>query len=346
MNGGIYMRLPNGYGSVYKLSGKRRKPFMARKTIGWNDDGKQVYRTIGYYETKKLALQALADFNNNPYDIEVSELTFNDVFEKWKEQKYKDISRSAINAYNACFTHSKQLYDMKFVNIKTIHLQTVIQDCNKGYETLRNIKSFFNQLYKYAMENDIVNKNYAPFVNIGKKSGDNSRKPFTSKEIEKLFKVEESIPFVDTILIMIFSGLRIGELLQLKSSDIDLENATITGGIKTDAGKNRVIPINHKILPFIKKRLSENNEYLMVNSFGRKMTYSNYYFDKFMHIMEQLNMDHRPHDCRHTFATLMSNSDANKTSIKKIIGHSSYVTTEKIYTHKDIEELRKAIELI
>ena len=340
------MRLPNGYGSVYKLSGKRRKPFMARKTIGWNDDGKQVYRTIGYYETKKLALQALADFNNNPYDIEVSELTFNDVFEKWKEQKYKDISRSAINAYNACFTHSKQLYDMKFVNIKTIHLQTVIQDCNKGYETLRNIKSSFNQLYKYAMENDIVNKNYAPFVNIGKKSGDNSRKPFTSKEIEKLFKVEESIPFVDTILIMIFSGLRIGELLQLKSSDIDLENATITGGIKTDAGKNRVIPINHKILPFIKKRLSENNEYLMVNSFGRKMTYSNYYFDKFMHIMEQLNMDHRPHDCRHTFATLMSNSDANKTSIKKIIGHSSYVTTEKIYTHKDIEELRKAIELI
>lgn len=340
------MRLPNCYGSVYKLSGKRRKPFIARKTIGWNDDGKQVYRTIGYYETKKLALQALADFNNNPYDIEVSELTFNDVFEKWKEQKYKDISRSAINAYNACFTHSKQLYDMKFVNIKTIHLQTVIQDCNKGYETLRNIKSSFNQLYKYAMENDIVNKNYAPFVNIGKKSGDNSRKPFTSKEIEKLFKVEESIPFVDTILIMIFSGLRIGELLQLKSSDIDLENATITGGIKTDAGKNRVIPINHKILPFIKKRLSENNEYLMVNSFGRKMTYSNYYFDKFMHIMEQLNMDHRPHDCRHTFATLMSNSDANKTSIKKIIGHSSYVTTEKIYTHKDIEELRKAIELI
>lgn len=340
------MRLPNGYGSVYKLSGKRRKPFIARKTIGWDDNGKQLYRTIGYYETKKLAWQGLADFNNNPYDIEVSELTFNEVFEKWKEQKYKDLSRSAINAYNACFSHSNQLHEMKFVNLKTIHLQSVIENCNKGYETLRNIKSFFNQLFKYAMENDIVNKNYAPFVNIGKKTGDNSRKPFTNKEIEKLFQVEEDVPFVDTILIMIFSGLRIGELLQLKSCDIDLENATITGGIKTDAGKNRVIPINHKILPFIERRLSENNEYLMVNSFGRKMTYSNYYFDKFMHIMEQLNMDHRPHDCRHTFATLMSNSDANKTSIKKIIGHSSYVTTEKIYTHKDIEELRKAIELI
>ena len=340
------MRLPNGYGSVYKLSGKRRRPFMARKTIGWDDNGKQLYRTIGYYETKKLALQALADFNSNPYDIEVSELTFNNIFEKWKEQKYKDISRSAINAYNACFKHSKQIHDMRFIDIKTIHLQNVIQDCNKGYETLRNIKSFFNQLYKYAMENDIVNKNYAPFVNIGKKPTDTSRKPFTEKEIKRLFNVEKSIPYVDTILIMIFSGLRIGELLSLKSTDIDLENKTITGGIKTDAGKNRVIPINHKILPLIEKRLSQNNEYFIVNSFGRKMTYSNYYFDKFRHIMEQLNMDHRPHDCRHTFATLMSNSDANKTSIKKIIGHSSYVTTEKIYTHKDIEELRKAIELI
>ena len=75
------MRLPNGYGSVYKLSGKRRKPFIARKTIGWDDNGKQIYRTIGYYETKKLALQSLADFNNNPYDVEVSTLTFSDIFD-------------------------------------------------------------------------------------------------------------------------------------------------------------------------------------------------------------------------------------------------------------------------
>ena len=66
------MRLPNGYGTVYKLSGNRRKPFMVRKTIGWSDEGKQLYKTIGYYETRKLALAALADYNANPYDIDAS----------------------------------------------------------------------------------------------------------------------------------------------------------------------------------------------------------------------------------------------------------------------------------
>lgn len=340
------MRLPNGYGSVYKLSGKRRKPFLARKTIGWNDEGKQLYRTIGYYETKKLALQALADFNNNPYDIEVSTLTFSDIFDRWKEQKYNDISKSAINGYNAAYETSKELHDIKFVDIKTMHLQSIISNCGKGYDTLRKIRVLYNQLFKYAMENDIVNKDYSTFIDIGKKSEETTRKPFTEKEIKRLFDVEKEIPYVDTILIMIYTGLRIGELLILKPDNINIEKSLIKGGIKTEAGKDRLIPINNKILPFIKRRLEENQEYLIINDLGKKMKYDNYYREKFLPIMEQLNMQHKPHDCRHTFATLMSNSDANKTAIKKIIGHSSYATTEKIYTHKDIEELRKAIELI
>lgn len=340
------MRLPNGYGSVYKLSGKRRKPFMARKTIGWNDEGKQLYRTIGYYETKKLALQALADFNNNPYDVEVSTLTFSDIFNRWKEQKYNDISKSAINGYNAAYETSKELHNIKFVDIKTMHLQSIINNCGKGYDTLRKIRVLYNQLFKYAMENDIVNKDYSAFIDIGKKTESTTRKPFSDKEIKRLFDVEKEMPYVDTILIMIYTGLRIGELLILKAANINLEERIIKGGIKTEAGKDRIIPINNKIMPFIKKRLEENNEYLIINDLGRKMKYDNYYREKFLPIMEQLNMNHKPHDCRHTFATLMSNSDANKTAIKKIIGHSSYATTEKIYTHKDIEELRKAIELI
>ena len=256
------------------------------------------------------------------------------------------VSNSAINGYNAAYETSKELHSIKFVDIKTMHLQSIINNCGKGYDTLRKIRVLYNQLFKYAMENDIVTKDYSDYVNIGKRKDSTTRKPFTDKEIKRLFDVENSIPYVDTILIMIFTGLRIGELLLLKPDHIDINNRTITGGIKTDAGKNRIIPINNKIMPFIKNRLSLGNDYLIVNDLGGKMKYDNYYREKFLPIMEQLNMKHKPHDCRHTFATLMSNSDANKTAIKKIIGHSSYVTTEKIYTHKDIEELRKAIDLI
>lgn len=158
------MRQPNGYGTIYKLKGKRRKPFIARKTIGWDDNGKQLYRTIGYYESSKEAIAALADFNRNPYSIEVSTITFSEVFEKWKENKFEGISRSAINGYNASYKLSERL----FVDIKTMHMQEIISNCNKGHGTLRKIKSLYNQLFKYAMENDIVSKDYSDYVDIGK----------------------------------------------------------------------------------------------------------------------------------------------------------------------------------
>lgn len=339
------MKLPNGFGSVHKLSGKRRKPFIAQKTIGWSDDGRQVYKVIGYFEKRQEALNALIEYNNNPYDLD-NEITFSEVYDKWKNTKFNSISKSAINGYNAAFEISKQLHDIKFTEIKTITLQNVIDTCNKGHGTLRKIKTLYNQLFKFAMQNDIVSKDYSTYVEIGVNKSTSSRVPFSQKEIDRLFEVTELIDYVDTILIMIYTGLRIGELLLIKKSDVDLINKTITGGIKTAAGKNRVVPINHKILELIKNRMTKSNEYLIENSRGTRMKYDNYYRDHWISIMEQLNMNHKPHDARHTFATLMSNADANPVSIKKLIGHSSYETTEKIYTHKDVEDLRKAIESI
>ena len=188
------MRLPNGYGTVYKLSGNRRKPFMVRKTIGWSDEGKQLYKTIGYYETRKLALAALADYNANPYDIDASSITFSELFTKWSEEKYIDISKSAINGYNAAYDTSKELHDLRFIDIKANHLQNVINTCGKGYGTQRKIKSLYNQLYKYAMKNDVVQKDYSNYVELGKKIDSIKRVPFSEKEIKRLFKVVDQIP--------------------------------------------------------------------------------------------------------------------------------------------------------
>lgn len=340
------MRNPNGYGSVYRLSGKRRRPFIARKTIGWDENGKQIYQTIGYYEKKEQALQALADFNKNPYSIESSTVTFKEIFEQWKEIKFEGISKSAINGYNAAFEICKSIHDIKFVDIRTKHMQDILRNCGKGHGTLRKIKVLFNQLYKFAMENDIVSKDYSQYVEVGKNTNESSRKIFTDKEIKRLFEVVNEMHYVDTILIMIYTGLRIGELLTIKVSDVDINNKIIIGGIKTDAGKNRIIPINKKILKLIEKRLANGYEYLITNENGKAIKYDNYYKEKFIPIMQQLGFNHKPHDCRHTFATLMSNAGADPIALQKIIGHASYETTANIYTHKDIEQLKKAVDLI
>lgn len=341
------MKRPNGNGSINKVSGNRRKPYKVMVTVGWDQEtGKQKKRCLGYYLTHKDASKALIDYLDNPYDLDISSLTFAEIYQKWSRVKYPKVSHSSILGYTSAFENVNSLHSLRMRDIKTNHLQLALDQCQKGHGTKRKIKYLFGQLYAYAMQNDIVSKDYSSYVDIGPATRESERVPFSKVEIEILWKHVEDFEWIDTILIMIYSGFRIGELLELEIENIDLENATMTGGLKTTAGKNRLVPIHPKILPLIQRRYEENRKYLIYNYKGKQMSYSNYYREKFIPIMEQLNMKHRPHDCRHTFATLLSNANANSTAIKKMIGHESFITTEKIYTHKDIEELRKNVELI
>lgn len=272
-------------------------------------------------------------------------MTFSEIFEKWSKDKFSKISASNVNGYKASYKIAESLHDMKFVEIKKPHMQAVIDNCELGHGSLKKIKVLFNQLFKYALENDIINKDYSKFVEIGENEKESTRKPFTQKEIRLLWDNVGRMDFIDTVLIMIYTGMRPGELILIKNEDVNLEERIVTGGIKTKASKNRIIPINEKILPLIKNRLSEN-EFFIVNHEGNQMRYWNYYEEKWKKIMEQLGMKHKPHDCRHTFATLMDNAGANKVSVKRIMGHASKDITDRVYTHKDIEELLKAVDMI
>lgn len=340
------MRNPNGYGSVIRLKGKRRKPFAVRVTTHWDKNGKQRYKYIGYYKTQKEANQQLFYYNENPHNIDAQNITFAEVYKKWKIEKFEMVGHSSQLGYIAAFKACESLYQIRFVDLKSSNLQEIVSKPEIKHGSKRKIKVLFNQLYAYAMKNDIVSKDYSKYINIGKNTEESTRKPFTNKEIERLWDLLDENEWIDTILILIYTGFRIGELLAIKNSDIDLENRIIKGGLKTEAGKDRLVPIHSKILELIKNRMNNKNEYFIVNFKGDKMKYDNYYREKFKPIMEELGMKHKPHDTRHTFATLLSNADANKTSVKKLIGHNSYTTTEKFYTHKDIEELRKAVEKI
>ncbi len=341
------MKRPNGNGSIVKVIGNRRKPYKVTITLGWDQEtGKQQRKLLGYFVSSKEANKALSDFLVAPFDLELSNITFQEIYEKWSKSKYEKVGASSIQGYKSAFDAVEKIHSMKMKDIKATHLQIAMDESGKGYPTRKKIKYLYSQMFAYALQNDIIMKDYSPFVDIGKNEKESDRKPFSTSEIETLWKYVEDIDFIDTILIMIYSGFRIGELLDLENEKIDLETRTIVGGNKTEAGKDRLVPIHPKILPLIEKRYNTNNKYFIVNFKGNRMKYENYYREKFIPIMEYFHMTHRPHDCRHTFATLLSNANANSTAIKKMIGHESFITTEKIYTHKDIEELRKNIELI
>lgn len=343
------MKLPNGYGTVYKLSGKRRKPFVAKRTIGWEivgEKAKQKYMVIGYYEKREEALIALSEYNSNPYDIEKSKITFEELYEKWSKSHFPKVSKQAITNYTVAHKYCSSLYNLSFKDIKTAHCQAAIDNSHKAFPTRKLIKTLLNQLYDYAIQNDIVDKKYSSFVDIGKNEGKLNRKPFSQKEIQILFENEKKLDYVDTIIILIYTGLRIGELLTIKKENVFIDKKYMIGGIKTEAGKNRIIPLHEKIIPYIQKWYSKSSTWLITNSKDEQMQYSNYKREKFDNIMEQLNMKHNPHDTRHTFASLMDTAGANKLCIKRIMGHSSQDITDKVYTHKDISELIEAVSLL
>lgn len=339
------MKLPNGYGSVTKLSGNRRNPFMVRKTIGWNEKGYPIYQPIGYTKTREDGLIMLAQYNNDPWNIDAHKMTLQDLYDLWFEKKLPKLSESLQGSLKAAFKHCSKIKNMRYREIRAVHMQDCIDNCNRGYSTQGAIKNLFGHLDNFALEIDVINKSYAQLITSAP-IPETTKDRLSDDQIDQIWNLYESgkYPWCDSILVFIYSGFRISELLDLKCENIDLENRTFIGGTKTKAGKNRIVPIHSLIYDIVKKRKDEGNTYLF--SFNGKHTSKTTYYAIWYEIMNQLGEHRTPHECRHTFRSLLDSAGANKKCIDMMMGHKSKDVGERRYTHKTIEELRDAIELI
>ena len=336
------MKNPNGYGTVAKLSGNRRNPYVVRKTIGFNDKGHPIYNTIGYYPTREAGMIALAQFNNEPWDVDRAKTTFADLFELWKDKKAAKLGKSNQASLFSAYHHCKSLHRMKYKAVKSFHMQECIDGCNKGYSTQGAIKNLLRHMDKFALELDIVTRMYSDLL-TSEPIPDTNKTPFTEEEIAAIWGIVGT-PWGDSVITFLYTGFRISELLDLRICNVNLAEGTIQGGTKTRAGKDRIVPIHTKILPLIQKRVEGGGEFLFGDA-GRKISSGTYY--KFWNeIMEAVNLSHTPHECRHTFRSRLDSAGANKRCIDLIMGHKSRDVGERIYTHKTIKELKEAIELL
>lgn len=338
-------RLPKGYGSVYKLSGDRRKPYTARVQDGYSPaTGLPLYKYLGYYETRAEALQALSDYHANPYNLDMKNYTLADMWEIFQGRKFEKISQSGKNIYNAAYKHLNPLHHKPMREIKPFEMQRILDGINRKWQTKSHVLTLLKQLFEIALELDIIKKNYAQFLQIGSKEDSTLHKAFTQEEIRRLFSVVFTEPYADTVLIMIYTGLRPSELLGIQTENVNLSERYLIGGMKTKAGKNRIIPLNDKVFPFVRKRLEAGTAFLIEKD-GEPLNYDRYK-KIFRDLMQRLEMEHLPHDCRHTFASLADTAGMNKTAVKRIMGHSSNDITEKVYTHKDAAELLANVNMI
>lgn len=201
------------------------------------------------------------------------------------------------------------------------------------------------------MKNDICGKDYSEYVDILKFKDRNpnkmDRNKFSKQEIERLW-LQKDNRYYQIILMLIYTGVRISELLDLKKENVHLnEQYFDVKASKTNNGIRKV-PIADKVLPFFKAWFNDgHSEYLLHNDKDEKFTYRNYYDSYFSPLMDEQGMSQTPHCCRHSCISMLAEAHVDQTTIKKIVGHSGAMSlTEKVYTHLDIQELIDAVNKI
>lgn len=337
------LKRPNGTGSiVYLKSGNRRKRYQAVLAANLNvSTGETTRTTLGFYETYEEAEAALNDFYGLGISVEDYKATFEDVYRAFYErQERKDLSKKAYECYTSAFNNSKVLHDKIFRELKLPQIQSVVDDLNAGVSSQKQIKNLLNLMYDFVIkstgESLIKFSEYIEFDETkGKKT---KRTPFSNDELKILWDNLDD-PACQDILIMIYSGLRVDEYLNIEIENIHLDESYMIGGNKTDAGKKRIIPIFEELQPIIAERINANSKYLCEKNKNKKIPYHSFRKTMWDKAMEKYKMNHLPHDTKHTAASLMDNQNIKPIIKKLILGHSLKDLTERVYTHKDKDEI-------
>lgn len=368
------MRLPNGFGRISKIKNTNlRKPYRAMVTISRDPvDMKYKAKILGYYSTYNKAYEALVAYHKNPYDLD-NDITVAELYEKWSAQYFEELkSPSSERTIKSAWGYCSLIYNMKARDVRARHIKGCMTDGVFEYRgqirhaspTIQSkIKSLFNLMFDYALEYEIVDRNYARTFNIpndvqkAKEHQMVGHIPFTQDEMDKLWDNLYKIPYVDIMLIQCYSGWRPQELGLIKLENVDLDNERIVGGMKTEAGENRTVPIHPKIKELVVARYNQakdmGSEYLLnctdaiTHKDSWKLTYDKYRhrFDKICKQLE-LNPDHRAHDPRKHFVTIAKKAGVDQFAIKYIIGHKIEDITERVYTQRDPEWLQNEIRKI
>lgn len=328
----------NGMGTAYRLKGKRKRPWAAaRKGI-----------IVGYYATKTEALEALAALQGEKLP-DWYNITLEEVFERWKAQAWPELSEKSKEMYAGAWKKISPLAARKMREIRTADYQGIIDQLDGKSRSLKNqVRVLCSQLCKWAQVNEIIPRNYAEGLNIGK-STIKEKEIFTAKERKIIAKAAACDAVARIVMILIYSGMRINELFSIRKADVHLDGQTphMIGGEKTDAGRDRMIPIALPVLAHVRALMQEPGEYLVSNTQGGKKSYHNFREREYYPLLERLELPKRTlHTTRHTFASMMVEAGARPEDLQKIMGHADYSVTANIYNHANAEQLTKAIRLL
>ena len=328
------------------MSGSRRAPWAVKVPVR-DRRGRVRQKYLSYHTKAADAQTALEEYNRTHTIIEddPGDYTLQQVYDLWSARKYAKAGAASVYSYQASWSRLSCLADKKMRRITIDDLQRIIDaDAKDGLSksSISNDKLLMKALYKFAMERDIVAKDYSAFVEMPSVGPKYEKGVLTDLQLAQIEKMAATgVPWADTVLMLCYTGFRVSEFLALTPFSYDVENNCLRGGMKTEAGKNRVVPIHPKIAPYLSARLSKGGDTIItVNGKPANVTTFRKYFKE---LMEQIGAPSAtPHWCRHTFASLLHRAGADELAIKRMMGHSDKDITEH-YTHTDIDFLRKEL---
>ncbi len=369
-----FRRRPNNSGTVVKLSGNRRKPYAAKITLDERNpvNGEKKRLVIGTFETREEALNALSLYSltrskkiTNEEATEVAPdlytllqrktqkktPTFADIFYILFNEDFSNLSVSRQKSMKSAFGHLECLHDIPITDIDLSLMQSVFNDDQSKHGIQRDMKTVCTKIFKYAVIHKCIGRNddYTEFIKISKYEESSKHYPFTIDEIRELKRLNTKETRL--ILVYIYTGLRASELLKIdrnsihidvKSND-DGQDMTISymiTGSKTDAGKNRIVPINDDIKDIVIEDILVDGERTV------DCVYNNLTNRIMPKINTMLGSNHTMHDTRVTFASLCQLYNVDVYIRKKVLGHKLNDITFDVYTNESKNRLCSEINKI
>lgn len=337
------MRNPNGYGSVVNLGKGRRRPYAVRVTVGYDFEQTdripkltQKYKYLSYHSSRKEAILALAEFNSGTtVNLDLLDITFAAAFERWANERFADVQEDKKPAvyvsYMAAYKKLAPIHKLKLKDIKTVHLQQLFNS-DMSRSTLNNMRIVANYVFEWGLKNDVIKKNYADYIVMPKVKTEQKHTIFTTEEIAQLWQHQDE-PLIAMALMLIFSGLRIGEFLALTADDVDIDNRCINIRQSKTAAGVRIVPIAEKVVHLWKRWKPTNTSRQNIKP-------------KWDRALKSIGQKHMFHDTRHTCVSLLTAADVTMPIVQKIVGHSGKNVTEKVYLHLELPTLLEAINKI
>lgn len=382
----------NGEGSIQKYyQDGKLKGWRGTVSYGYDDKGK-LRRKQFYGKTKQEVLDKMTKFQ---YKQNIGQLptddkiTLQEWFHAWLfDFRINDLKPSSFERYEGIYRNyieDSPIGKMKLLDLRAPHIQSYYNDLlaeDISISVINTINGFLNTCLKEAERQNYIPSNYCKSIRLPKETKSESYTVFTLDEQMKFLEAIRGHKYEMAFKLNLGTGLRLGELLALKWTDIDFINNTLTvnKSIKrvTFVDKNgnrenkiieqtpktetsyRTIPIPKNIMNnlklYMKKQSAiekENEEfynnsvdYIFCNKFGNPLD-PKLLPRNFKSVLRKAGLrEIKYHSLRHTYATRLFEAGVPIKTVQALMGHSDITTTMNIYTHVMPEQKSQAVEKI